>query len=625
MSCLVTRRLVINEFVSTLKSVAKKAVLVAVLLAAFTGFAALTSGHSHAAINDLNGDGKSDLIARNGSTGEIKAWLMSGTTIVANTTLLNDPKWTVTHVADFNGDGKADIVYRNDDGSVALWLMNGGTLISGAGLLGANSGWTVTHTGDFNGDGKADLLFRHTDGRIAMWLMDGTTLFSGVGILDAASGWSVTHVADFDGDGRSDILFRHTDGRVAMWLMNGTTLASGGGVLDANSGWSVTHTGDFNGDGKADLLFRHTDGRIAMWLMNGIILTSGAGILDAASGWSVTHTADFNSDGKADILFRHTDGRVAMWLMNGITFIGGAGLIGAASGWSVTHTADLNGDGKADLVWRNASDGSIAAWLMNGQFTQSQGIISGASTLRVVPVGAIDETPVAPGTSGTNTKVFYIHSDHLGTPRTITRSTDNQKVWDWENTEAFGNNLPNENPSALGTFGYNLRMPGQYYDKETGTFYNYFRDYDPATGRYIQSDPIGLGAGLNTYAYVGGQPLTYFDRYGEQAQALGCVLGAWGGPVGCGVGAGLATLLIAAPILLSRDTCLPECSPPKGTVCFFIDRVSSSKPHWPIEGSHYHLYQMNQAPDGKCFWNKLEDSATAPPGAIACPFARPKR
>ena len=57
-------------------------------------------------------------------------------------------------------------------------------------------------------------------------------------------------------------------------------------------------------------------------------------------------------------------------------------------------------------------------------------------------------------------------------------------------------------------------MPGQYFDKETNLFYNYFRDYDPATGRYVQSDPIGLEGGINTYSYVRNSPLMWFDRKG---------------------------------------------------------------------------------------------------------------
>jgi RHS repeat-associated protein len=110
--------------------------------------------------------------------------------------------------------------------------------------------------------------------------------------------------------------------------------------------------------------------------------------------------------------------------------------------------------------------------------------------------------------------VFYVHADHLGTPRVITRPSDNKVVWKWDSAEAFGNNVPNENPSALGAFTYNLRMPGQYFDRETGTFYNYFRDYDPQLGRYVQSDPIGLRGGLNTFAYAKGSPLKYGDPLG---------------------------------------------------------------------------------------------------------------
>ncbi len=65
-----------------------------------------------------------------------------------------------------------------------------------------------------------------------------------------------------------------------------------------------------------------------------------------------------------------------------------------------------------------------------------------------------------------------------------------------------------------GSFTYNLRFPGQYYDRETKLTYNYFRDYDPKLGRYIESDPIGMAGGTNTYAYVGGNPVNYTDPRG---------------------------------------------------------------------------------------------------------------
>jgi RHS repeat-associated protein len=87
-------------------------------------------------------------------------------------------------------------------------------------------------------------------------------------------------------------------------------------------------------------------------------------------------------------------------------------------------------------------------------------------------------------------------------------------VWKWDQQEPFGNNVPDENPSGLGTFDLPLRLPGQYFDRETNLHYNYFRDYDGSIGRYVESDPIGLKGGLNTYAYVRGQPLNKVDPKG---------------------------------------------------------------------------------------------------------------
>ncbi|WP_121877039.1 RHS repeat-associated core domain-containing protein [Umboniibacter marinipuniceus] len=58
------------------------------------------------------------------------------------------------------------------------------------------------------------------------------------------------------------------------------------------------------------------------------------------------------------------------------------------------------------------------------------------------------------------------------------------------------------------------RFPGQYDILGNGLYYNYHRDYDPSLGRYIQSDPIGLNGGLNTYGYVGANPLMGVDPLG---------------------------------------------------------------------------------------------------------------
>jgi RHS repeat-associated protein len=109
--------------------------------------------------------------------------------------------------------------------------------------------------------------------------------------------------------------------------------------------------------------------------------------------------------------------------------------------------------------------------------------------------------------------IYFIHPDHLNTPRVITNNV-NQVVWRWDNLDPFGANLPNENPSGLGNFTCNLRLPGQYFDRETKLHYNYFRDYDAGVGRYVESDPFGIKGGVNLYAYVGGNPLGLADKLG---------------------------------------------------------------------------------------------------------------
>ncbi|GKS69654.1 type IV secretion protein Rhs [Nitrosomonas sp. PY1] len=129
----------------------------------------------------------------------------------------------------------------------------------------------------------------------------------------------------------------------------------------------------------------------------------------------------------------------------------------------------------------------------------------------------LEDIPVAVIKKPTATsaiQVHYVHADHLNTPRVIV-NTANTAVWRWDNVHAFGANLTDEDPDGNAQlFEYNPRFPGQYFDKETSLHYNYFRYYEPETGRYLTPDPIGLAGGMNIYAYVGGNPLIYIDPYG---------------------------------------------------------------------------------------------------------------
>jgi RHS repeat-associated protein len=110
--------------------------------------------------------------------------------------------------------------------------------------------------------------------------------------------------------------------------------------------------------------------------------------------------------------------------------------------------------------------------------------------------------------------VYYAHADHLGTPRLMSGSSG-QIVWR-SRQEAYGKATVQQDPDANGAdVILNIRFPGQYFDAETGLHYNYFRDYDPSIGRYVQSDPIGQLGGFNAFGYVEGDPVRWFDRAGK--------------------------------------------------------------------------------------------------------------
>ncbi len=121
---------------------------------------------------------------------------------------------------------------------------------------------------------------------------------------------------------------------------------------------------------------------------------------------------------------------------------------------------------------------------------------------------------------GSTATVYYVHADHLATPIMVTQPSSNAVTWRWDQ-DPFGTAMPNQNPASLGPFVYNQRFPGQYYDQETGLNYNYMRDYDPTVGRYVESDPSGLKGGIDTYAYVDGNPISEVDRRGLSGNGTG--------------------------------------------------------------------------------------------------------
>jgi len=134
------------------------------------------------------------------------------------------------------------------------------------------------------------------------------------------------------------------------------------------------------------------------------------------------------------------------------------------------------------------------------------------------------------GTAGAGNiaiSLYNVSTDQLGAPRVITRQSDEAVAWRWDSTEAFGATAPDQNPGGLGIFSFNQRLPGQVFDAESGLFQNWNREYCPRCGRYMQSDPVGLRGGINTYAYVDGNPVVMVDPSGLAGSFVGQVGGSY--------------------------------------------------------------------------------------------------
>jgi RHS repeat-associated protein len=187
---------------------------------------------------------------------------------------------------------------------------------------------------------------------------------------------------------------------------------------------------------------------------------------------------------------------------------------------NVTYVIRHNGQDTNVTANHRANGGT---WNLLGTFVFSG---DGTEFIRVTDAGgktvadAVRFTKVlTPPPGQIEQATYFIHRDHLGTPQRMTDEAG-EAVWELSHTP-FGRGTPNEDVDGdANNVVLNLRFPGQYYDDETRLHYNYFRNYDSVTGRYLGSDSIGLAGGLNPYLYADGNPLRYSDPLGLQSQAV---------------------------------------------------------------------------------------------------------
>lgn len=297
-----------------------------------------------------------------------------------------------------------------------------------------------------------------------------------------------TDIRGYDRDGRIDSDPVESISYDLASRVKGWTLASNSQAGDVRFGYQD----------PMDFVSSYDDGATSLGYQYD---ANGNRISATAGGVTASYTVDVNSNRLNSVTAGQTPTRYRYDANGSRTGRGLASYTYDAAGQMLT--AGLGHylyDGLGERIYKTVSRAvTLFAYDDSGHLIgQYNGF--GYAPLETVYLGDI---PVAAIQSGT---AYYIHADYRNTPREID-DANKQVVWSWT-PQPFGDNSPS------GTFEYNLRYPGQYYDSESGLNYNYYRTYDPATGRYLESDPIGLVGGINTYAYVQGNPVSWIDPSG---------------------------------------------------------------------------------------------------------------
>src|SRR6266850_1381880 len=235
---------------------------------------------------DFNNDSRGDILWRNPTSGGTTIWQMAGAHLlgerdtdgVAPLRTVTSP-WSIAGFGDFDGDGTSDILWRNSStGENYIYFMDGGIILPSEGYIRtiADQTWVIAGVGDFDGDGRSDILWRNTvSGDNYIYFMNGLQIVNEGYIRSVADqNWSVAAVGDFNGNGKADVLWRNgSTGDNYIYLMNGTAIAGEGYTRTVPVVWQVKALGDFNQDNKMDIVWRNSStGENYVYPMDGVAI-----------------------------------------------------------------------------------------------------------------------------------------------------------------------------------------------------------------------------------------------------------------------------------------------------------------------------------------------------------------
>lgn len=344
--------------------------------------------------------------------------------------------------------------------------------------------------------------------------------------------------------GRVVTYTRNTNGQVSTVsaVVNGSTVNMAtsvtylpfGPLKSLTYGNSLTFSATYNTDYY--LTNRTVSGSIYNWTYtpdaNGNITQAGAttygyDVLNRVNAENPGTSASYTYDATSNRLTKVQGGTTTTTVPSTSNKISAVG----ANSYTYDNSGNITADGVNTYTWNAEGElgivkvgGSTVGTYTYNAYRQRAKKVAASTTYYVYGAGGLlygeyDNTgafireyiylngaPLAQINAGTPEVLTYLHTDHLDTPRFGTNASGTQ-VWAWNN-DAFGTSTP------TGTATVNLRMAGQYYDSESGLFYNINRTYNPAIGRYISSDLIGISGGLNTFLYANANPVNGIDRTG---------------------------------------------------------------------------------------------------------------
>jgi hypothetical protein len=262
---------------------------------------------------DVWGNGKSDLMWREGSSAEHQLWVIEEGALVATLPFeVPSTGWQLVGSGDVDGEGTDDLVWWDvwwdkKQKRVFIWV----NWASPAGAIELTQGageeqWQPVGVGDVDGDGHADLVwYAKKEKAYYAWRLDAEGV---LGVLEfdlPEKKWKFAGLGDFDGNGTADLLWQAKKTGYYVWLQDGAQTLEEGALGPPEKGWKLVGVGDLDGDGRDDLLWDHKKKTCHVWVMDGDRVREEAFLTEIEKGWGVAGIGDFDGDGIEDVLLQN--------------------------------------------------------------------------------------------------------------------------------------------------------------------------------------------------------------------------------------------------------------------------------------------------------------------------------